>query len=530
VRQLKRHKYLLQEVIMTSYREVLRLSAQGISQRGIARSCSCSRNTVARVLAQAQQQKIAWSAVQNLAEGDLYPLLFPNQAQPILRKAPDCEYIHREMARSGVTLSLLWNEYCDECRSNNEIPLGYTQYCNYYRKFAVTTKATMHISRKPGEQTEVDWAGSQANLIDRDSGEIIPAYIFVAVLSCSQYTYVEAFLKQDLECWIAAHVSAFEFFGGVTRIVTPDNLKTGVTQASWYNPVINKTYHEMAEHYGTAIIPARVRKPQDKPNAEGAVGVISTWILAALRHCQFFSLTELNEAIREKLDIFNHNPFQKKAGSRLSAFLEEERAALQPLPVSPYELAIWRIATVQFNYHITIEKMHYSVPYEYIKQPVEVRITRQVIEIYFHNHRICSHPRLYGREGQYSTMTEHMPEDHQQYVAWNGERFISWAEKVGPHTAAAIKAILAGHKIEPQGYRACMALLKLADRYSVIRLESACARALSYTPSPSYKNISTILKSGQDKLNPAELALPVKEEVNPHGFTRGADYYRRQSE
>jgi hypothetical protein len=387
----------------------------------------------------------------------------------------------------------------------------------------------MHITRKPGEQIEVDWAGQTANIIDRDTGEIIPAYIFVAVLSFSQYSYIEAFLRQDMECWITGHVNAFQFFDGVTRILIPDNLKTGVDRVSWYTPVINKTYHEMAEHYGTAVIPARVRKPKDKPNAEGAVGVISTWILAALRNQKFFSLAELNEAIIGKLTIFNRNPFQKKPGSRFSSFMEEERSALQPLPVSHYELAIWRIATVQFNYHITAEKMHYSVPYEYIKRLVDVRITRQVIEVFFQNQRICSHPRLYGREGQYSTITEHMPEDHQQYLQWDGERFVTWAEKVGPQTVMAIKAILASHKVEQQGYRGCMGLLKLADRYSVTRLETACTRALSYTPNPSYKNISTILKSGQDKLNKLQNETSVIEETDQYGFTRGAEYYRGQS-
>ena len=513
---------------MTGYREILRLYAQGISQRSIAKSCGCSRNTVARVLAQAQQRKVEWNMIHDLTDGDLDVILFPNQIQPGLRKIPDCEYIHREMNKSGVTLSLLWNEYCEQCRINNEIPLKYTQYCHYYRKFVITTRATMHISRKPGEQTEVDWAGQTATIIDRDSGEIIPAYIFVAVLSCSQYAYVEGFLGQDQECWITAHVNAFQFFGGVTRILTPDNLKTGVDRASWYSPVINQTYHELAEHYGTAVIPARVKKPKDKPNAEGAVGVISTWILAALRNQKFFSLSELNGAILEKLTIFNRNPFQKKTGTRLSSFLEEERAALQPLPVSPYELALWKIATVQFNYHVTIEKMHYSIPYEYIKHQVDVRITRQVVEVFFHNHRICSHRRLFGREGQYSTVVEHMPDDHQQYLQWNGGRFISWAENVGPHTVIAVKAILASHKIEQQGYRSCMGLLKLADRHSVTRLEMACTRALSYTPNPSYKNISTILKSGQDKLGELEKDIHTNEQSDKYGFTRGADYYKGQ--
>jgi transposase len=516
---------------MTDYREVLRLSAQGISQRSIARSCDCSRNTVSRVLAQAQQQHLEWNRIQNISDGELYSLLFPVQIQSGSRKIPDCEYIHREMAKSSVTLTLLWNEYCDQCRVNQEIPLKYTQYCFYYHRYLFTTKATMHINRKPGEQTEVDWAGQTASIIDRDTGEIIPASIFIAVLSYSQYAYVEAFLRQDMECWIAAHNNAFQFFGGVTRILTPDNLKTGVTQSSWYTPVINKTYHEMAEHYSVAVIPARIRKPKDKPNAEGTVGVISTWILAALRNQQFFTLAELNAAIKGKLETFNRNPFQKKAGSRLTSFLEEEKLALQPLPVSPYELAFWKVAVVQFNYHITVEKMHYSIPYEYIKHQVDVRITRQVVEVFYQNQRICSHPRLHGREGQYSTVTEHMPNDHQQYVKWNGERFISWAEKVGPHAAIAVRAILASHKIEQQGYQSCMALLKMADRFSITRVEAACARALSYTPHPSYKNIITILKSGQDKLqNPPPADPPPSPDSDDHGFTRGADYYKEEPE
>jgi len=516
---------------MTGYREILRLSTQGISQRSIAKSCQCSRNTVAKVLVQAGHQGMEWGKVRDLTDGELCNRLFPDHIQPSSRKLPDCEYIHREMAKSGVTLSLLWNEYCGQCRANHEIPFKYTQFCYYYRQFVLKTKATMHISHKPGDQTEVDWAGQTAAVVDRDTGEIIPAYVFVAVLSYSQYAYVEAFLRQDMGCWITAHVNAFRFFGGTTRILTPDNLKTGVDQTSWFTPVINKTYHEMAEYYDAAVIPARVRKPRDKANAEGTVGVISTWILAALRNLKFFSLPELNQAMLEKLDTFNTNPFQKKAGSRLSIFREEEKLALQPLPASPYELAFWKIAIVQFNYHITVEGMHYSVPYEYIKHQVDVRVTRQVLEVFFNNHRICSHPRLFGREGQYSTISEHMPADHQQYVQWNGDRFISWAEKAGPNTATVIKAILASHKIEQQGYRSCMGLLKMADRYSVTRLEAACVRALSYTPNPSFKNVSTILKSGQDKLIPPPPQSPTTApDSDKHGFTRGADYYKGQAE
>lgn len=320
----------------------------------------------------------------------------------------------------------------------------------------------------------------------------------------------------------------YQYFGGATRILIPDNLKTGVEKASWFSPTINKVYHEMAEHYGTAVIPARVRKPKDKPNAEGAVGVISTWIIAALRKQKFFTIRELNQAIKEKLKEFNSKPFQKKDGSRLSTFLEEEKPTLLPLPATPYELATWKIATVQFNYHISIDKMHYSTPYEYIKHKVDVRITRNIIEVFYHNLRICSHPRLYGRPGQYSTIPEHMPEDHKKYTEWNAEKFVAWAENIGNNTLIAVKAILTSHKVEQQCYRSCMALLKLADKYSVARLEAACCKAISYTPSPSYKSIKTILATGQDKVV-AEERPSTNHESDIYGFTRGADYYGRKS-
>lgn len=260
---------------MTKYREILRLYSQGVSQRGIASSCRCSRNTISKVLERAGEQGISWPFEKDMTDVDLQELLFPEKNIQSNRKLPDCAYIHKEMAKSGVTLSLLWHEYCEQCRLSGEIPLMYSQFCRYYRKFANTTKATMRIKRKPGEMMEVDWAGKTAFITDNVTGEPIPAYIFVAVLSCSQYAYVEAFLTMNMESWINAHVNTFNYFGGVTRILVPDNLKTSVDKVSRPDPKINKTYHEMAEHYGTAVIPARVRHPKDKPNAEGAVGIIS---------------------------------------------------------------------------------------------------------------------------------------------------------------------------------------------------------------------------------------------------------------
>jgi transposase len=461
-----------------------------------------------------------------MTDGELETLLFPKKASSSAHRYPDLEYIHKELAKNGVTLKLLWSEYCEQCRLSNELPLMYSQFCYHYQKFAETKRATMHIKRKPGDQIEVDWAGQTASIVERDTGEIIPAYVFVAALSYSQYAYVEAFTSQNQESWINAHVNMYRFFGGVTRILVPDNLKTGVEKASWYTPVINRVYHEMAEYYDTAVIPARVRKPKDKPNVEGTVGVISTWIIAALRNEKFFSLQELNKAIKEKLQAFNQKPFQKKEGSRYSIFVEEEKPFLMPLPTTPYELATWKTATVQFNYHISVDKMHYSVPYEYIKHKVDVRVTRNIVEVFYQNHRICSHPRLYGRPGQYSTVEAHMPEDHQNYIHWDAERFISWAQQIGPNTETTIRAILVSHKVEQQGYRSCMALLKLADKYSVSRLEAACKKALLYTPNPSLKSVKTILSTGHDKVT--EEKTVTNNESAAYGFTRGADYYGRK--
>jgi len=413
-------------------------------------------------------------------------------------KIPDYEYIHQELAKSGVTLSLLWTEYCENCRMEGSRPLMYTQFCCHYQEFAVHNKATLHIEHKPGERMEVDWAGDTTSITDNITGSPIPAYVFVAILPCSGYSYVEGFLNRGLESWITAHVHAYQFFSGVTRLLIPDNLKTGVEKADWYTPVINKTYHEMAEYYGTAVIPTGVRKPKGKASVERAVGILSTWIIAALRNRQFFSLWELNEAMQQKLADFNHKPFQKKPGNRESAFAEE-RPFLIPLPVKPFELSTWKIATVQLNYHIALDKMNYSVPYEYIKHKVDVRLTQRMVEIFYQCKRIASHKRLYGHPGQYSTMVEHMPDKHRQYTQWNAERFIRWASDIGPFTEQTVKTNIESRKVEEQSYKTCLALLKLADTYSADRLEAACEKALSYSSCPSFRSIRTILKTGSDK-------------------------------
>lgn len=514
---------------MTNYREILRLGDLGIKKQDIASACECSRNTVTRVLQLAADCGLTWEQAQDWSNKKLSDKLFPPNGTKVMYKMPDYEYVHREMAKSGVTLSLLWLEYCDQCREAGEIPYKSTQFNKYYSNYIRKTKATMHLNHKPGEVMEVDWAGQNAFIVDTDTGEFIKTYVFIAVLPYSGYAYVEAFMSQNQECWTTAHVNAYRFFGGVTRILTPDNLKTGVIKNSKSETVINKIYQELAEHYGTAVIPARPKSPKDKASVEGAVGIISTWILAALRNQRFLSLRELNEAIHEKLYLFNNKPFQKKDGSRASSFAEE-KAFLLSLPDRPYELATWKVATVQFNYHISVDSQNYSCPYEYIKQKVNVRITKNILEIFFDGNRIASHPRLHGYPGQYSTNEEHMPPDHQKYVSWNSERFFNWAEQIGENTTVVVRFFLSSHKVEQQGYKSCMALLKLADKYSLQRLEAACARALFYTARPSLKSIQAILKSGQDKLIESEPFSKTISATSQYGFTRGAEYYKRRDD
>jgi transposase len=510
---------------MTKYREILRLRSLGLSQQNIADSCSVSKKTVNRVLKRADELNISWPLDENETDAVLADKLFPSAKPEVSnKKMPDYDYIHRELLKNGVSKKLLWTEYMEDCRANGDEPLMYSQFCYHIQQDEQMRRATMHIDRKPGEQVEVDWAGDTAAIIDPDTGERLKAYVFVGVMTYSQYAYVEAFWDMKQKSWINAHIHMYDYFGGVARILVPDNCKTAVIHnGGWKDQQLNETYQEMAEHYGTAIIPARVRTPKDKANAEGTVGNISTWITAALRNEQFFSLAELNRAIRDKLELFNRRLFQKKEGSRLSLFLEE-KPFLSPLPATRFELADWKQATVQFNYHISVDRMLYSVPYEYIKKKVDVRVTDTTVEIFYNHNRIASHRRLTGRPGQYSTVTEHMPEDHQKYLEWNGDRFRKWASQIGPNTHTVVNAILTSVRVEQQTYRSCMGLLKLAEKYSNALLEAACKKALGYTASPSYKSVKNILTANAEKL---AASSDEKTTHKTHGITRGADYYRR---
>lgn len=508
---------------MVDYREIIRLHSLEFSNLAIAGSLNCSRNTISEVLSLSETHDLAWPMPEQLTNGDIEQLFYPERGNNEGRKLPDFEYVYSELAKPGVTLSLLWAEYCAKCEQEHTIPYQHTQFNEKYHAFVASKKATLRIKRKPGETMEVDWVGDTLTVYDSAVGFEVTAYIFVACLPCSLYSYAEAFPDMKSNHWIEAHIHAYSYFGGVTRILVPDNLKTGVIKNTRTELVLNRSYHEMAEHYGTAIIPARPVTPKDKPNAEGTVGIIETWILAALRNRKFFSFNELNVAIKEKLLEFNAKPFQKKKGSRSLAFLEEEKDFLIPLPASPYETAVWSTATIQPDYLITVGDCKYSVPYEFISKKVDIRATESSIEVFYHNNRIASHMRKnYSRDPIYTP--EHMPENHRKFLAYNTESFLDWSESVGVSTHLVVKNFLYMHKVEQQGFKPCVSLMRLADRYSTERLENACMKALSYTPSPSLKNISTILKNGQDKV-PTTKVKPSDNSAQ-YGITRGASYFR----
>ena len=511
---------------MIDYREIIRLKNLKFSNVAIANSLCCSRNTVSEVLKLAESHSLEWPIPETLTNKDIEQLFYPGRGTNEGRRLPDYEYIYNELAKPGVTLSLLWAEYCAKCEAEHTIPYQHTQFNEKYHAYAASKKATLRIKRKPGETMEVDWIGDTLKVYDSANCCEIPAYIFVAVLPCSLYGYAEAFPDMKSNHWIEAHVHAYSFFGGVTRILVPDNLKTGVIKNTRTELILNRSYHEMAEHYGTAIIPARPVKPKDKPNAEGTVKVLETWILAALRNWKFFTFQELNKAIHKKLEEFNAKPFQKKKGSRLSAFLEEERDFLMPLPASPYETAVWSTATIQPDYLITVGNCKYSVPYEFIGKKVDIRAAEKSIEVFYHGDRIASHVRkMYAPEPIY--LPEHMPENHRKFLEYNTESFLDWGKSMGHSTHLVIKHFLFMHKVEQQGYKSCASLMKLADRYGTDRLENACTKALSYTPNPSLKNISTILKNGQDKVVlTSESARVSNKESLKYGITRGASYYK----
>jgi transposase len=510
---------------MRKIKEALRLRHEcGLSIHRIAGSLAVASSTVHEYLTRARGAGLSWPLPEHLDDDAIERLLFPPPRDPDVpaQAQPDWASVHREIKRKGVTLALLWAEYKAEAADGYQ----YSQFCELYRRWAKTVDVTMRQVHKAGEKLFVDFAGQTVAVIDPTTGEVRQAQIFVAVLGASNYTYAEAVPAQDLASWISAHVRAFEYFGGVPAIVVLDNLRSGVSRACRYEPEINPTYHEMALHYGTAVIPTRVRKPRDKAKAENGVLVVERWILAALRNRRFFSLAELNLAIRELLGRLNSRPFKKLPGSRRSTFEEIERSALKPLPAFRYELAEWKKVRVNIDYHVTIDHHHYSVPYQLVHQEAEARVTRTTVEILHRGRRVASHPRSYQRSG-FTTLTEHMPRAHQSHLEWTPSRLVAWAGRIGPQTAAVVSAILESRPHPEQGYRASLGLMRLERRVGRERLEAACGRAMAIG-SASYKSVDSILKTGLDRQQLPLIPTPSAPIV--HDNIRGAAYFAREED
>ena len=508
---------------MRDLKRILKLRFENHSQREIARILSVSRNTVRDVFDAQDAAGVYWNVACDLSESQIEEILFPKNGIDVSYEEPDYAYVHKELLKVGVTLKMLWNEYSSRCMSIHKPYLKYSAFCSNYAKYVKKNKLTMHIKHKPADKMMVDWDGKTMTVHDRALGQDVKAYLFVAVLPFSMFSYVEACPSMDSKNWINCHVHALEYFSGVPRILVPDNLKTGVIQNKKYDdPILNKSYQEMGDYYNLTIIPARVEHPKDKGAAEGSVFSIATTIIGLLRNRKFFSFEALNKAIYIELNKLNNEPFQKREGSRKSVFMDEEKDFMNPLPDSPFELSEWKMATVQMNYHIQVDKMNYSVPYEYVGKRVEVKCTKDTITVFYKKNQICEHKRLYGHRNQYSTNEAHMPKNHQLYE-WNKDRFMNWASTIGPGTVAVLNSLFNRYKIEEQAYKGCLSILKLSDKYSQARLENACQLSLSRLTNPTYKNIRLILESGQDEIKHDE--NNTQDEDITYAFTRGEEYY-----
>jgi len=504
---------------MRKIEEILRLKYKvGLTHREIARSCAVSASTVSEYITHARAAGLSWPLPEGLTEAELDALLFPPRTPASNKQIPqpDWHKIHKELRRKSVTLSLLWIEY----RQEQPNGYSYSQFCHYYRQWRQRLNPTMRQQHQAGEKLFIDYAGQTIPVIDPETGEIKQVQIFVAVLGASNYTYAEAHASQSLPNWIGAHVRLLDFLGGVPEVLVPDNLKAGVKSPHLYEPDINPTYQEFAQHYGLAVVPTRSRKPKDKAKVEVGVQVVERWILARLRNRTFFSLTALNQAISELLVDLNQRPMKHLGQSRRELFLELDQPALKPLPQQPYEFAHWQKARVHIDYHVAYDKHYYSVPHTLIGQEVAIRATEKTIEIYHRRKRQASHLRRHA-PGRFSTQREHMPPAHQYVDGWSPERFRRWAGEIGPQTIQLITIILDGRCHPQQAYRTCLGILGLAKRYGSDRLEAAANRALT-AGIHSYKGVNNILKNRLDQLTRDE---PPATPLPAHPNIRGKTYY-----
>ena len=505
---------------MRKIREILRLKAAGLNIREIADSTRAARTTVYEYLVRAEGAGLSWPLPDDMDDEALEARLFPPTTAELARRRPVPEWreVRRELcSRRHVTMRLLWLEW-EQAHPDG---WGYSQFCWHYEQWLGAQDVVMRLSYPAGERMFVDFTGDKVPVTDPATGEVSEAEVFVGVLGCSGMLYVEATADQGLGNWLLAHVHAFEAYGGSTIATTPDNLKSGVTKACYYEPELNLSYADLARHYGTAILPTRSAHSRDKAAVEAGVLCTERWVLAPLRHRQFFSIGELNKAIRQKVAELNDRAFRGEPTSRRELFEELERPKLKALPERRYELAEWKKVTVNIDYHVEYDRHYYSVNYTLVRQRLELRATSSTIEVYKAARRVASHPREHGRR-RYVTDPAHMPPSHRAHMEWTPSRLVSWARTVSPSAAELAERMLAQKPHPEHSYRACLGLVNLAKRYGNERLGAACARALA-SGAISYSSVKSILAQGLDRAPlPASSRLPAPPE---HENLRGAGYY-----
>jgi len=505
---------------MRQIQEILRLKHQNqLSIREIARSCGLPTSTVGDYLKRAEIAKIGWPLPPDInGEAELLGQLMAvvvegTKGCPAL---PDWAVVHQELGRKGVTLRLLWQEY----RRTHPEGYGYSRFCELYQRWAGTLEPVLRQVHEPGEKLFVDWAGQTTPIYNAQDGSLSQAHLFVAVLGASNKTYVEAFENEQLPAWIAGHCHAYTFFGGVARVTVPDNLKSGVTRPCRYEPVLHRTYQEMAEHYGTVIIPARVLRPRDKAKVETGVQIAERQILAVLRDQRFFNVGELNRAMGPLLSQLNAQPFQKLEGSRNSWFEAQEKARLLPLPATAFQMAEWSKGKVNIDYHVAVENHFYSAPHHLIHRQVDVRLTENTVELFLDGQRVAAHARSFQR-GRFTTLEEHKPKSHQKYQQWTPGRILDWAKRLGPECAKVVEKIMADRPHPEQGFRSALGIIRLGKAAGAARLEAACRRALHFGTC-SYASIQSILQKHLED-QPHEQELPLNSPA--HDNLRGGPYY-----
>lgn len=508
---------------MRKLREVLRLRYElQLGYQQIGRSCAIAVSSVHKYLKRAEAAGVSWPLPHDWDEARLEAALFPQAVQAHKPSGaacalPDFAAIHHELqAHKHVTLQLLWEEY----RAANPGGYRYSRYCELYQRWRSKLDVVLRQEHTAGEKMFVDWAGATIPVHDRKTGVAWRAPLFVAALGASSYTWAEATRDMQMEAWLRCHVHAFEHFHGIPSLAVPDNAKTGVVKAHRYDPDLNPTYYNFAVHCGFGIVPARPRKPRDKAKVENAVQVAQRWIVAALRHRTFFSLEDLNEAVRELLAKLNHRPFRKKDGTRASLWEAIDKPALKPLPMEPFDVSEWSRARVNIDYHVAFDGNFYSVPYNLVHEMVEIRSTPTIVEILHKGTRVASHLRSRER-GKPITQAEHRPKSHREHLEWTPSRMIHWAASIGPNTARVFERILADKPHPEMGYRGCLGIIRLSQRYSHERVEAASERAL-LTGACRYKSVASILKNSLDQL---PVSSPSPQSTPPHDNIRGAEYF-----